>query len=90
MTGGEGREEEERKTKDRSIPDGSDNNNYKVTGGWPPGWQGWPGVTGQKEEKKEKEKEEKEAEKKEGEKKFLRTGRDGSIEGSTRGPRRPK
>ena len=31
MTGGEGREEEEGKTKDRSIPDGSDNNNYKVT-----------------------------------------------------------
>ena len=42
-------------------------------------------MTGQKEEKKEKEKEEKEEEKK-----FLRTGQDGPIKGSTRGPRGPK
>ena len=40
---------------------------------------------------KEKEKEEKEEEEEEAqEEKFLRTGRDGPTEGSTRGPRGPK
>ena len=45
------------------------------------------GVTGQKEEKKEKEKEEKEEEKEN----CCGTGLTGGrVEGSTRGPRRPK
>ena len=65
------------------------NDNNKICrddGGGSLGRQRWPGVTGQKEAKKEKEKEEKEEKKKE--EKFLHT--DGRTGGSIKGSTRPK
>ena len=67
------------KTKDRSVPDGSNNNNTRVTRG--DGREG-KGEGGEREEEGGGE---------EGEGKLLRDrGTDRDIEGSTKGPRGPK